>query len=116
MGPSNITPGVIHHRVETPELGDRAFHSSLRLGLIGDICCDDEGASTLAGDRGGQLAEAILAARHHRDRRALVGERMGRRLADAAAGPGDQRHRSIKSICHVINPLLYLFTLMVLLP
>ena len=72
--------------------------AATRLLAIGDVGLDRQAA-----DLGRQRIQAVLAARGDGDRRALVGERARRRLADPAARARDERDRTLQFVAHAAD-------------
>ncbi len=67
--------GVVDQRVETAELADRAGDGIRRLAFVGDVALQHQCRAARRADRGRDLFEAVLSARHECHRGAVRGER-----------------------------------------
>jgi hypothetical protein len=73
-----------------PQLADRARDRRRRLLALADVGLDRQRGAAGVGDLGAQLLQPVGTPRHQGHRGAALGEGAGRRLADAARGPGHQ--------------------------
>ena len=83
--------GVVDEAAERPEGVRRARHQGLHLGLLGEIGPERHGAAAGALDAGDDVPRGLSRlAMMHRDRPAVVGQRLGDGAADSRRGAGDQ--------------------------
>ena len=94
--PQEHHAGVVDDDVEPAQLVDRAVDGGDRLLLLGDVGLDRERGVPRSADLGRQALEPLEPAGGDRDLGAEGGELPRGRLADPAAGAGDQRHGSIQ--------------------
>ena len=95
-----VPPDVGHQVIEAAERGRDVVHGALELGRVGDVGHrggdgDAPGSQPLGG--GGQAGRVPG---DETDGRALGGERLGHREADAPASPGDQRAAAAQAKIH----------------
>ena len=77
--------------VTVPKAFSAASKAATMSALIVDIGGDGDGAPASAFDLSLERLDAVGAARHQRDRRAVVGERARKLAAEPARGAGHQR-------------------------
>ena len=94
--PQQHLAGVVDEDVEAAELVDGALDRGDRLLLVGDVGLDRQRGVTVATDLGGQPLQPFQPPGRDRDFGSVGRQRSRRRLADAAAGAGDQRDGSVK--------------------
>ena len=83
---AELHPGVVDQDVDRAELGLDAGDAGGDGGGVGDV----EGRGRGAGDGGGGRSQAVGVAAVEHDRRAVDGEALGEREADALARAGDE--------------------------
>jgi hypothetical protein len=92
-----LDASVHHHHVEAPELGDGSGHRFVNVALLRHVAGDDERTSAGRSDLLSQLLDGHCVAIHQGDGATLGGDSAGSRLADPAAGSGDEDIPSVES-------------------
>jgi hypothetical protein len=84
---------VVDHDVELAELVDRLLDQLVADAFLGQVAAEDRGlALDLAGGLLGDVAVQVV----DQDARAVLGQQLGRRPADAARRSGDDRRLAVK--------------------
>ena len=83
--------GIVDEAAEGPEGVRRARHQGLHFGFLGEIGPERDGAAAGALDAGDDVPGGLSRlAMMHRDRPAVVRQRLGNGAADSRRGAGDQ--------------------------
>src|SRR5206468_7085829 len=89
--------GVVDEHVDLAERADRVGHEPLDRGMLPDVAGRSERAPSEAARLAGGLFRALAVEIGDRDVRSFAGERESDRLADAAAGSGDECDLTLES-------------------
>ena len=97
-------PGIVDQHIERAEPQHDLLDHRLDLGGDRDIGFDADRLDAVPGrDAGGGFLGARAVEIGDRDHRAVLGEPLGRCLADAAGAAGHQRDASFRTSTHVLS-------------